>query len=140
MKTDQTPNRVDLAPAKSDSKSVVFRKYWTPLPFGVHKGLSLPQVVFKDPDWFLWMHEKGYSSDPLQDQSDDVYFRATRIAIPQPDTDRRVAEYGIFPHKHAICCVDVVLFATPEHQGSTATFRRPVFDLSVARRLRSYDK
>ncbi len=32
---------------------------WTELPFGKHKGKTLPQVVFSDPDWFYWAVEKN---------------------------------------------------------------------------------
>jgi len=27
---------------------------WSTLPFGKHKGKTLPQIVFADPDWFFW--------------------------------------------------------------------------------------
>src|SRR5690242_4773956 len=32
---------------------------WIPLRFGKHRGLTLPQVVVKDPDWFFWACEEG---------------------------------------------------------------------------------
>ena len=33
---------------------------WTPLNFGKYEGKTLPQVMFKDPDWFFNGYEKGY--------------------------------------------------------------------------------
>jgi hypothetical protein len=33
-------------------------RVWIPLWFGKHKGKTLPQVVFADPDYFFWAIEK----------------------------------------------------------------------------------
>jgi len=32
---------------------------WTELDFGRYRGKTLPQVLFTDPDWFLWAVEEG---------------------------------------------------------------------------------
>ena len=29
------------------------------LDFGKHYGLTLSQVMFRDPDWIFWAHESG---------------------------------------------------------------------------------
>ena len=32
---------------------------WTTLNFGKHAGLSLPQIILCDADWFFWALNKG---------------------------------------------------------------------------------
>ena len=34
---------------------------WSVVTFGEHKGETLPQVIFSDPDWFFWAMAKGES-------------------------------------------------------------------------------
>ena len=36
------------------------KREWIELPFGKHKGKTLPQVMFTDPDWFFYTYGKGY--------------------------------------------------------------------------------
>jgi hypothetical protein len=36
--------------------------YWTKLNFGKHKGLTLPQVILKDADWFFYAYENSYGT------------------------------------------------------------------------------
>jgi uncharacterized protein (DUF3820 family) len=33
---------------------------WTAVPFGKYKGKTLPEIVFRDIDWFFWMLPKLY--------------------------------------------------------------------------------
>jgi hypothetical protein len=51
-----------------------------------------------------------------------------------------VAEYGIHPSTHKFADLEVVPESRPPHVGSTPTFRRDVFDLSVPRQIAEYDK
>jgi len=39
---------------------------WSILPFGKHKGKTLPQIVFTDPDWFFWAMEENVFKGPLK--------------------------------------------------------------------------
>jgi hypothetical protein len=117
------------------------RKRWTPLNFGKHNGKTLPQVVFADPDWFFWAHEKGVFENRgrLRREANEIYQRATSIKVPQEDDEEKwVAEYGM--HKGRFCNVEVVPKSRERHHGSTTTFRRTVFDLSFPRQISSYDK
>jgi len=37
---------------------------WSILKFGKHKGRTLPQVLFQDPDWFFWAVENDKFHSP----------------------------------------------------------------------------
>jgi hypothetical protein len=32
--------------------------FWTVMPFGNYEGKTLPEIIMRDPDWFLWMLPK----------------------------------------------------------------------------------
>jgi hypothetical protein len=113
---------------------------WTPLTFGRHKGKTLPQVVFTDPDWFFWCIEQGFVKGELQAQAEEIYRRATCIRIPQVGNDVLVAQYMIHPGVGKLCYVELVPEARLQHEGSTPTMRLPVLDLSLPRRVAAYDK
>ncbi len=115
---------------------------WTPLTFGKYAGKTLPQIVFADPDWFFWAFEEAVfdSCFSLQSQAKEVHRRATSIKVPQTGTDELIAEYAFHPSDGKFCGVEVVPKSRPRHQGTTGTRRLPVFDLSLPRRLATYDK
>ena len=58
---------------------------WTKLWFSKHKGKTLPQVMFSDPDWFFWAFENGVFGEKgrLEAEAKDVYRKAQSIKIPQ---------------------------------------------------------
>ena len=68
---------------------------WTPLNFGKYKGKTLPQVMFKDPDWFFDGHEKGYFKNTLPLEAIEIYRRARSIRVPQQNGQRMLVEYII---------------------------------------------
>src|SRR5206468_2071813 len=76
----------------------------------------------------------------MEDEARMVYGRATCIRIPQPVGERLVAEYALHHSDGKFADVEVVPESRPAHQGSSRTFRLPVFDLSVAHRCCKYDK
>src|SRR5215469_1570395 len=57
------------------------RKRWIPLPFGKYTGLTLPQVLFTDPDYFFWV--KGVLKGALEIEAEQVARKACRIRIPR---------------------------------------------------------
>ncbi len=116
---------------------------WSELGFGKHRGKTLPQVLFTDPDWFFWAVEEGVfeGRGNLVDEAELVEKRACHIRIPQRGDDQRyVAEYLIHPPTGKFSRVDVVPASRPLHQGSSPAFRAPCFDLIVPRRIAPYDK
>jgi len=113
---------------------------WSELQFGEHKGKSLPQVLFSDPDWFFWAYEKGIFKGEQADEAREIYRKATSIKIPQKGPETLVAEYGR-PHAESrIVDLEIVTQSQPERSVGTRTFRRNVIDLSVARGLKGFDK
>ena len=33
---------------------------WSAVPFGKYKGKTFPEIIVRDPDWFLWVVPKLY--------------------------------------------------------------------------------
>jgi hypothetical protein len=115
---------------------------WHPLPFGKHKGKTLPQVVFSNPDWFFWACENNWfdGRPVLRHEAKIVFDTATSIPVPQEaGKERRVVEYNIGPDGKC-WGFDLVPASSPRHEGTTTTARRESIDLSYPRRLKNYDK
>lgn len=116
---------------------------WTPLPFGKHRGKTLPQVMFADPDWFFWAYEQGAfaAGSPLRREAERIYRRARNIRVPQdPDGERLVAEYAIDPITGRFADLELVPADRPAHDGGTPTHRSEVIDMAVPREFTDYDK
>lgn len=112
---------------------------WIEVGFGKHKGKTLPQIVFADPDWFFWALENdAFKSAALKKQAQEIYRKATRIKIP--DGDKSLVEYVIHPSVGKLADVKVVPADQPEHEGASPTHRSKYFDLSIPRRIAPYDK
>lgn len=118
------------------------KKYWTELYFGKHKGKTLPQVMFTDPDWFFWAFEEGIFKDKvtLRIEANEIFKKSTSIKIPQHDSEELVAEYGIHPLSHNSVGFELVPVDRRPHEGSTKVFRKSVIDLSIPRKIEGYDK
>ena len=115
---------------------------WTIANFGKYKdkGRILPQIVFDDPDWFFWAHEKEVFKGALKAEAEQVAERARRIQIPQDGGERKVAEYVIHWPRKRFGGVELVEASRPRHVSPSPTFRRDHLDLSVARSIAEYDK
>ena len=115
---------------------------WTILAFGKHRGLTLPQVLFIDPDWFFWAIENKVIKSPnaLIAEAALLNVMGRNIRIPSRNGQKQVAEYfydgttGKFSH------FELVDANQPQHPGGSRTIRKSVIDLSVVRESRGYDK
>jgi hypothetical protein len=99
---------------------------WTKLNFSKkHKGKTLPQVMFKDPDWFFWACKKKVfkNKGALQIEADDILDKCQSIKIPHNKSNKFVIEYT-FSHQEL-------------HHDS---FREDVIDFSVPYGSKKYDK
>jgi hypothetical protein len=67
---------------------------WSTLAFGKHKGKTLPQIVFTDPDWFFWAIEENVFKGPLRREAERIDARARAIRIPMSFA-QRVTDYSI---------------------------------------------
>ena len=70
---------------------------WSILPFGKHKGKTLPQIVFTDPDWFFWAMEENVFKGPLKREAERIDARARAIRIPNNSAGNLEAEYLVHP-------------------------------------------
>ena len=130
-----------VAPGGATEKDMKITMNWTPLPFGQHKGKTLPQLAFIDPDYFFWgMNDGVFDQYGLRQEAQVVRKRATHIRIPRRGEHAVVAEYGSDPSRGKFANVEVVPEDRPSHRGSTRTVRLPYFDLSVPRQFAKYDK
>jgi hypothetical protein len=64
---------------------------WIILPFGKHKGDSLPQALLKDPNWFFWILPKLYGL--FRKQAEELAQKARAIKIPKHNPKKWRVEY-----------------------------------------------
>jgi hypothetical protein len=115
---------------------------WSELTFGKHKGKSLPQVIFTDPDWFFWAVEEGIfkGKGRLEAEAADLKKKSRFIKIPSKKDERLVADYFVHPPTGKFVRMDIVAADTPRHEGASPTIRKEVIDLSIPRQIAPYDK
>lgn len=113
---------------------------WTLMDFGRYRGKTLPEVVFRDPDWFFWAWEEGVFRGPLVAEAAFVGERARRIRIPQPCGESLVAEYAVSRRTGHFAGVELVPASRDQHDGSTQTCRNAVIDLGFPWSVSPYDK
>jgi len=115
---------------------------WSILWFGKHKGKSLPQVIFSDPDWFFWAMEKNIFKDKgkILQEANEINLKSKRIRIPQKGPEKLVAEYAIHPPTKKFADMEILPASRPKHVGSTPTFRSDYIDMSIPREIAPYDK
>jgi len=112
---------------------------WSVVSFGRHRGKTLPQIVFHDPDWFFWAYEQGVFKADLQEQAEELYQKATHIRVPPRGSEKHVAEYVIHPSAGKLVGVELVPVSRPRHEGSP-TFRKDVLDMKFPKTIHGYDK
>ena len=113
---------------------------WTSLAFGKHKGKTLPQVLFSDPDWFFWAKEKEVFKGNLAIEARELYNKARRIRIPRKREEDLVVEYGIHFPTGKFGVMELVPRERSPHLGSTPTFRSDYIDMMVPKLQANYDK
>ena len=112
---------------------------WTPLQTEKHRGKTLPQVVFIDPDWFFYHYKKSWFDFNHYYEAEELYQRATSIRIPQADNgEKREMEYVFLYDKFVH--MQLVPESLPYHRGSSRTSRNDIIDLSVPFSHSRYDK
>jgi hypothetical protein len=52
---------------------------WTTLNFGRYKGMTRPQIIFRDPDWFLWATQEQLFKGALKSEAEMLSKRMQRI-------------------------------------------------------------
>jgi hypothetical protein len=115
---------------------------WTQLDFGKHKGKTLPQVLFSDPDWFFWAVETGvFNTRPrFASEAKLLDERAQKIKIPTGEHSDPVVEYLIHRPTMKFSHFKIVPREQELHEGASPAFRLSVIYMSVPRRIARYDK
>ena len=115
---------------------------WSVINFGTHKGKTLPQVLFSDPDWFFWAIEEGVFQNrgTLRGQAADLNTKARHIKVPARHGTNMLVEYVIHPPTGKFAHIELVPASQPHHDGSSPTFRKSEIDLSIPRQIAQYDK
>jgi len=112
---------------------------WTPLWFGKHKGKTLPQTLFSDPNWFFWAIEEKvfYDKVVITDEARELDRKVRNIRIPSDEGEDIVVEY--YFHKPTSKFQDM-RHAPRNREDRNYTIRRNVIDLSIPRKISPYDK
>jgi hypothetical protein len=110
---------------------------WTVLTFGKHKGRTLPQVLFSDPDWFYYAIGKNFfeGKGKISDEAKELCRKSKSIKIPKKDGEKLEVEYAYYKEKYD--SIEIVPSHKPWHRG---TLRKNNIDLSAAREWKNYDK
>ena len=67
---------------------------WRVLRFGKHRGKTLAQVLFADPNWFFWARGSGvFQCGAHSDEADFLARRARRVLVPRDGAPGRVVYF-----------------------------------------------
>jgi hypothetical protein len=113
---------------------------WGVMPFGRHKGKTLPEIIVRDLDWFFWMLPKLYGK--LGTEARDLARKACAIKIPKGHRRKLEVEYRYeFDNGSELgrrfCGF---AFVKAETWFSRWTIRLPHLDLALPLRRKEYDK
>jgi hypothetical protein len=110
---------------------------WPSIRFGKYKGLSLPQIVFRDPDYFFWAFQNTeLGRDPL---AIEVYRKARRIIPVWKGRTDWLVEYS-YLGPYGSFGFELVEPQRPVHEGGSLAIRKCYIDLAAAREYKNYDK
>jgi hypothetical protein len=117
---------------------------WLRVDIGRHRGKTLPQIMFIDPDWVYWADESNAfrHNRLLQEQACDVAAKAANIKIPSFITGAPpvtlAVEYVVDPLTELFSSMEIVP-ADLSLEGQTS-LRSDRIDLSFPRRQKHFDK
>lgn len=111
---------------------------WTILGFGKHKGKTLPQILFNDPDWFYWAYENDVLKGKIPHcEVQGIYRKSRSIKIPQKDYHAEFVFDGI---RGVFADMKLVPSDRPKHVGTSQTKRLDRIDMALIRFAKEYDK
>ena len=64
---------------------------WTRVPFGRHKGKTLPEIIVRDLDWFFWALPNLYGR--LAYEAQELARKVRAIKVPKSDKGKLEVEY-----------------------------------------------
>lgn len=113
---------------------------WSTVNFGRYKdkGLSIPQIVLKDPDWFFWAVEKNTFRGPQASKAKDVASKARRVKINKPNPSEWQIEYLFLDGKFQ--SFSIIPHDRGAHVGSSLLSYGDHLDFKMPRQAKNYDK
>jgi hypothetical protein len=108
---------------------------WTTVPFGKHRGKTLPQIILDDPDWFFWILPELYGQ--LKIEAEDLARKASKIKIPRRNPRKWCVEFR-FERGHRFCGFEII--RADSFMGQKWSVRLPYLDLRLPRSYKAYDK
>ena len=112
---------------------------WTDLTFGKYKGLTLPQVLFRDVSWFFWLATRPLFG-VVAYEVHALLPKAKRIVVPQGTGDRLGVEYLVDQGSGVLAGVQFVPAGMTREMGGSPSLILPHIDLGVPFRLARRDK
>ncbi len=113
---------------------------WTPLYFGKHKGKTLPQVLFTDPDYFFWAFEDGIFKGTLLLEARDIFSKATSIKVPDNENSDFAVLYYVHEPSGKFGLFEVIPHGRQNGEGRGESLRLDVIDMSIPYKWARYDK
>jgi hypothetical protein len=112
---------------------------WTLSNFGNRGLLSLPQLLFRDPDFFFYtMRNRGF--DPwIRAEANIIYNRATSIKIPQINGIDHDAQYIIHSSRRGFSFAALAFIRRNPPYPPDITVSH-IIDMSFPQRLSTYNK
>jgi hypothetical protein len=107
------------------------------MPFGKYKGLTLPQVLFVDPDYFFWL--RGVLKGSLAMEAEHLAKKACRIRIPRETAEAFLVEY-LFEREGQFVCFRIVPGDSERYPTSHIARRAAHIDFSYLRKRQEYAK
>jgi hypothetical protein len=107
---------------------------WSVVQFGRYRGKTLPEIIFRDLDWFFWMLPKLYGK--LGTEARELEQKARAIKIPKRHWKEFEVEYR-FDVDNRFCGFAFVKTKSPHWQW---TVRLPHLDLWWPLRGKKYNK
>jgi len=82
--------------------------------FKKFKGRTLPEILFKDPDWFFYLTEiRAFKNIPsIREEAEVIYHKACNVKIPHTKIKDPVVEYIPGP-RGGFCIFNIVAFEKP---------------------------
>ena len=113
---------------------------WSVVQFGKYAGKTLPEIIVRDLDWFLWMVPRLYGR--LGREARDLARKLRAIKIPKRYRRKFEVEYRYEFDSGSVSGSRFCGFALVkgEARPSRWTTRLPYLDLSLPLRGKKYDK
>jgi hypothetical protein len=100
---------------------------------------TLPQIIFRDPDWFFWACKQHiFNEPPLSDEARDLYRKARSIRVPTSPSGK--ARDAIHVVHRASGLFERLEFVDRDEELHLPGPRLGVIDLGFPRDQMNYDK